>query len=57
MKRLAAALFLYRLMFAANGAKAAEAYGIGLEGFAYPYPVSMLSVPTEAKRCAWPIWM
>jgi pimeloyl-ACP methyl ester carboxylesterase len=26
---------------------AAEPYGIGLEGFAYPYPVSMLALPTE----------
>ena len=26
---------------------AAEPYGIGLEGFAYPYPVSMLAVPSE----------
>ena len=28
---------------------AAESYGIGLEGFVYPYPVSMLSVPTEGE--------
>jgi pimeloyl-ACP methyl ester carboxylesterase len=27
----------------------AEPYGIGLEGFAYPYPVSMFSVPTEGE--------
>ena len=34
---------------------AAEPYGIGLEGFAYPYPVSMLALPTdgEALRLAY----
>jgi pimeloyl-ACP methyl ester carboxylesterase len=30
-------------------AHAAEPYGIGLEGFAYPYPVSMFGVPTEGE--------
>jgi pimeloyl-ACP methyl ester carboxylesterase len=49
MKRVAAALFLASALFAANGANAVESYGIGLEGFAYPYPVSMLAVPTEGE--------
>src|SRR5215475_1449114 len=49
MKRIAAALFLASALFAANSANAADTYGIGLEGFAYPYPVSMLSVPTEGE--------
>ncbi|HYM17287.1 MAG TPA: alpha/beta fold hydrolase, partial [Micropepsaceae bacterium] len=30
-----------------SGARAAEPYGIGLEGFAYPYPVTMLPVVSE----------
>ena len=30
-------------------ARAAEPYGIGLEGFAYPYPVSMLTLPSEGE--------
>ena len=28
---------------------AAEPYGIGLEGFPYPYPVSMLTLPSEGE--------
>jgi len=49
MTRLAIALFLASALFAASDAYAAETYGIGLEGFAYPYPVSMLAVPTEGE--------
>lgn len=30
-------------------AKAAEPYGVGLEGFAYPYPVAMLTLPPEGE--------
>jgi pimeloyl-ACP methyl ester carboxylesterase len=39
--------FALGLALLAGGARAAEPYGIGLEGFAYPYPVAMLSVPAE----------
>ncbi len=42
-----AALLALGLSFAAPGfAVAAEPYGIGLEGFAYPYPVTMLKLPS-----------
>ncbi|HXJ02557.1 MAG TPA: alpha/beta hydrolase [Micropepsaceae bacterium] len=46
--------FVFLLTLALAGmlpavAWAAEPYGIGLEGFAYPYPVSMLSVLTEGE--------
>jgi len=34
-----------------------EPYGIGLEGFAYPYPVNMLPLVNDGDRCGWPIWM
>ena len=37
------------LMFLPRFAGAAEPYGIGLEGFAYPYPVSMLSLTGEEE--------
>ena len=40
---LAAALALV----GAQHARAAEPYGIGLEGFAYPYPVTMLTLTSE----------
>jgi pimeloyl-ACP methyl ester carboxylesterase len=33
----------------AGASRAAEPYGIGLEGFAYPYPVAMLPVPAESE--------
>jgi proline iminopeptidase len=49
MKRIAAALFLVSILLAGSAATAAESYGIGLEGFAYPYPVSMLAVPSEGE--------
>ncbi len=32
-----------------RAAEAAEPYGIGLEGFAYPYPVAMLPVAAESE--------
>jgi pimeloyl-ACP methyl ester carboxylesterase len=47
MRRFAAVLAL-GLSFAAS-AFAAEPYGIGLEGFAYPYPVTMLNLPPEGE--------
>jgi pimeloyl-ACP methyl ester carboxylesterase len=33
----------------AQHARAAEPYGIGLEGFAYPYPVTMLTLASDAE--------
>jgi len=49
MRRLAVLLSLACILFQTTLARAAEPYGIGLEGFAYPYPVSMLAVPTEGE--------
>ena len=49
MKHAVAVLFFASALFVASGVRAAEAYGIGLEGFPYPYPVSMLAVPTEGE--------
>ncbi len=48
MKRFAVLLVL-AFVLAGGFARAAEPYGIGLEGFPYPYPVSMLAVPTEGE--------
>jgi pimeloyl-ACP methyl ester carboxylesterase len=36
-------------LLAPDGARAAEPYGIGLEGFAYPYPVTMLTLASDAE--------
>src|ERR1041385_8988296 len=49
MRRFVAALGLVCALISPQFARAAEAYGIGLEGFPYPYPVSMLAVPTEGE--------
>jgi pimeloyl-ACP methyl ester carboxylesterase len=50
MRRLAFLLGMaLALMSWAAPSKAAEPYGIGLEGFAYPYPVSMLSLTEEGE--------
>src|SRR6267142_5596330 len=48
MNRIIALLSLGLSLFATS-LSAAEPYGIGLEGFAYPYPVSMLAVPGEGE--------
>ena len=48
MNRIAA-LTLGLGVFLATPAMAAEPYGIGLEGFAYPYPVSLLNLPSQAE--------
>jgi len=29
---------------------------IGLEGFAYPYPVSLLPLNNDGEQLRWPIW-
>src|SRR6266478_8445063 len=49
MNRIIAVLGLSLSLFAWNPAWAAEPYGIGLEGFAYPYPVAMLAVPGDGE--------
>jgi proline iminopeptidase len=49
MRRFAFLLSMALAMMLATFSWAAEPYGIGLEGFAYPYPVSMLIVPTEGE--------
>jgi len=49
MNRIIAMLGLSLSLFAPSFASAAEPYGIGLEGFAYPYPVAMLAVPGEGE--------
>src|SRR4029077_6065108 len=49
MNRIIAVLGLAWSMLASSFACAAEPYGIGLEGFAYPYPVAMLAVPGEGE--------
>src|SRR5438105_3111731 len=43
------ALLCAALMFAVAPAHAAEPYGIGLEGFPYPQPVSMFATPGEGE--------
>jgi pimeloyl-ACP methyl ester carboxylesterase len=48
MRRWVTLLSLFLTLLPA-WAGAAESYGIGLEGFPYPYPVSMLSLPTEGE--------
>src|SRR4026209_1052774 len=45
--RLIAAFALALAMAVPGFARAAEPYGIGLEGFAYPYPVSMLTLSED----------
>jgi len=49
MKHIIAAAGLALSLLAPSFAGAAEPYGIGLEGFAYPYPVAMLAVPGEGE--------
>jgi pimeloyl-ACP methyl ester carboxylesterase len=49
MRRFAAILTLALGLAAPGLALAAEPYGIGLEGFAYPYPVTMLKLPSEGE--------
>ncbi|MDB5655196.1 MAG: alpha/beta hydrolase, partial [Tardiphaga sp.] len=52
MKRLLLSAVLATLPFSAHAAEPAaarEPYGIGLEGFAYPYPVQMFSVVNEGE--------
>jgi pimeloyl-ACP methyl ester carboxylesterase len=49
MRRFAAILTLALALAAPGLALAAEPYGIGLEGFAYPYPVTMLKLPSEGE--------
>jgi proline iminopeptidase len=55
MRRFAFFLSIALAAMLPQFASAAEPYGIGLEGFAYPYPVSMLAVPEqgEALRMAY----
>lgn len=49
MIRPALGVFAALLIACAAPANAAEPYGIGLEGFAYPYPVTMLTLPPEGE--------
>jgi len=49
MRRFAFLMSMTLALMVPAFASAAEPYGIGLEGFAYPYPVSMLGVPTEGE--------
>lgn len=49
MIRPALGIFVALLITCAAPANAAEPYGIGLEGFAYPYPVTMLKLPPEGE--------
>ena len=49
MKQFIAAAGLAFSLLASNFVCASEPYGIGLEGFAYPYPVAMLAVPGEGE--------
>jgi pimeloyl-ACP methyl ester carboxylesterase len=49
MSRSAVLLCLAFLLIGAPVARAAEPYGIGLEGFPYPYPVSMFAIPGESE--------
>ena len=49
MRRLLVSLALGLGLIAPAFSCAAEPYGIGLEGFAYPYPVSMLTLPGEGQ--------
>jgi len=49
MNRFAGILALAFGLAAPGFASAAEPYGIGLEGFAYPYPVTMLALPGESE--------
>src|SRR5262245_53371254 len=42
--RLIAAIVLALVVSSSDLARGAEPYGIGLEGFAYPYPVAMLNL-------------
>jgi len=55
MFRIAAVLAAALSLLSAYPTRAAEPYGIGLEGFAYPYPVSLLTLPSdnEALRMAY----
>src|SRR5258705_11303543 len=55
MFRIAAVFVAALALLGGNGARAAEPYGIGLEGFAYPFPVTMLALPSdgEALRMAY----
>src|ERR1700704_2369217 len=47
---LLAALFISPSAHSAEPATAREPYGIGLEGFAYPYPVSMFPVVNDGEQ-------
>jgi pimeloyl-ACP methyl ester carboxylesterase len=49
MNRFAGILALAFGLAAPGFASAAEPYGVGLEGFAYPYPVTMLALPGESE--------
>ena len=49
MKHIIAAAGLALSLLASSFVCASEPYGIGLEGFAYPYPVAMLAVPGEGE--------
>src|SRR3977135_2095776 len=47
---LLAALFISPSAHSAEPATAREPYGIGLEGFAYPYPVSLLPLVNDGEQ-------
>jgi pimeloyl-ACP methyl ester carboxylesterase len=47
---LFAALLLALTCISADAAEQREPYGIGLEGYAYPYPVSMLPLVNEGEQ-------
>ena len=50
-------LLILGLALLARPALAQESYGIGLEGFAYPYPVSMLTVPGGGEETLRMVYM
>jgi len=49
MSRIAVLFALGLVLLFPRLVLAAEPYGIGLEGFPYPYPVSMLTLPSEGE--------
>jgi pimeloyl-ACP methyl ester carboxylesterase len=49
MNRFAFCLTLALTLLLERAAEAAEPYGIGLEGFAYPYPVAMLPIAADGE--------
>ena len=50
LSAVTAATLLATPFLPANAAEQREPYGIGLEGFAYPYPVSMLPLVNDGEQ-------